>query len=152
MYLEFGALKRIRRSVPDTLLCPSFPRMSSNNQALLPTINDPKVLLSVPSATAARGAKRTTKAAQKVSHPSGGSTVLTLLTCCKLQVLPDTPEPVTQSQVLDDARLALDHDEPDAELLPQETSPGEDDIEVILCTLAGWEIHSHNIDYRCISR
>lgn len=78
----------------------------------MPTVNDPKVPLVPPASAAARGAKRTTKAAQK------------------LQVLPDTPEPVTQSQVLDDARLTLDTDEPGAELLPQESSPAEEDFEV----------------------
>ncbi|PVG03193.1 DUF155-domain-containing protein, partial [Serendipita vermifera] len=86
--------------------------MSSTGPAVLPTINDPKITLTSSSPTTARGAKRTTKAAQK------------------LQVLPDTPEPITQSQVLDDARRQLVGDELDTELLLQETSPAEDEFEV----------------------
>lgn len=104
------------------------PPMSSNSQAVLPTVNDPKVSLPVPASTTARAAKRTTKAAQKVGYFR--RECFKELTLIKLQVLPDTPEPVTQSQVLDDARLALDSDEPDAELLLQDISPAEDDFEV----------------------
>lgn len=45
--------------------------MSSTNQAVLPIVNDPKTTLNPPASTAARGAKRTTKAAQKVSATNG---------------------------------------------------------------------------------
>ncbi|KAG8852855.1 hypothetical protein FRB91_005859 [Serendipita sp. 411] len=85
---------------------------TSHSQPILPTINDPKTNVGASTSTTARAAKRTTKAAQK------------------LQVLPDTPDPVTQSQLLNDARKHFGDEDLDTEPQPQESSPAEDEFEV----------------------
>ncbi|CCA72041.1 related to RMD1-Protein required for Meiotic Division [Serendipita indica DSM 11827] len=87
--------------------------MSSAGQAVLPTVNPKSADVATSTSTTARAAKRTTKAAQK------------------LQVLPDTPEPLTQSQLLDETRRQLVDEGLDVEQ-PQtsETSPAEDELEV----------------------